>query len=126
MKPKTTFHLRIASYIVKYSKNYIHAIDDVEIAYYELPCLLELMRQHQVQAKLVVPIIVDEKLWGLLIDHQCYNRDWQDNEKRFLKEIAEHLAIAIYQAKLYAELQKQKQTLEKRVVERTQDLYDAL
>ena len=111
---------------IKYSKSSVHAIADVEIAYSKFPCVLELMRQHQIKAKLVVPIIVDEKLWGLLIAHQCFEREWQDNEKRFLKEIAEHLAIAIYQVQLYAELQKQKQTLEKRVVERTQDLYDAL
>ncbi|MDJ0516298.1 MAG: ATP-binding protein [Trichodesmium sp. MO_231.B1] len=114
------------SSIVKYSKSSVQAIADVEIAYSKFPCLLELMRQHQIKAKLVVPIIVDEKLWGLLIAHQCSEREWQDNEKRFLKEIAEHLAIAIYQVQLYAELQRQKQTLEKRVVERTQDLYDAL
>jgi len=112
--------------IVKYSKISINAIADVEISYGKFPCLLDLMRQYQIKAKLIVPIIVDEKLWGLLIAHQCSEREWQDNEKRFLKEIAEHLAIAIYQAQLYAELQKQKQTLEKRVVERTQDLYDAL
>ena len=84
------------------------------------------MKQHQIKAKLLVPIIVDQKLWGLLIAHQCSEREWQDDEKRFLEEIAEHLAIAIYQAQLYGELQKQKQTLEKRVVERIQDLYDAL
>ena len=114
------------SSIVQYSKSSVHAIANVEIAYSKFPCLLELMRQHQIKAKLVVPIIVDEKLWGLLIAHQSSEREWQDNEKRFLKEIAEHLAIAIYQVQLYAELQKQKQTLEKRVVERTQDLYDAL
>ncbi|MEM1172944.1 MAG: ATP-binding protein [Cyanobacteria bacterium P01_H01_bin.35] len=114
------------SSIVQYSKSYVHAIADVEIAYCKFPCLLELMREHQIKAKLVVPIIVDEKLWGLLIAHQSSEREWQENEKRFLKEIAEHLTIAIYQAQLYAELQKQKQTLEKRVVERTQDLYDAL
>ncbi len=114
------------SSIIKYSKSSVHAIADVEIAYIRFPCLLELMRQHQIKAKLVVPIIVDKKLWGLLIAHQCSEREWQDNEKRFLKEIAEHLVLAIYQAQLYAELQKQKQTLEKRVVERTQDLDDAL
>ncbi|NEQ38137.1 MAG: GAF domain-containing protein [Okeania sp. SIO3I5] len=112
--------------IVKYSKISINTIADVEISYARFPCLLDLMRQYQIKAKLIVPIIVDQKLWGLLIAHQCSEREWQDNEKRFLKEIAEHLAIAIYQAQLYAELQKQKETLEKRVVERTQDLYDAV
>lgn len=114
------------NYVGKYGKNSVHAIADVEIAYSAFPCLLKLMRKHQIKAKLVVPIIVYEELWGLLIAQQCSCREWQENEKIFLKEIAEHLAIAIYQAQLYAELQKQKQTLEKRVVERTQDLDDAL
>ena len=112
--------------IDKYSKVSVHAITDIEVVYGQFPCLVKLMQQHQVKAKLVVPIIVDRQLWGLLIAHHCSIREWQDNEKRFLKEIAEHLAIAIYQAQLYAELQKQKQTLEKQVARRTQELYDAL
>ncbi|MEB3342366.1 ATP-binding protein [Okeania sp.] len=114
------------SSILEYRKNSIHAIADVEITYSKSPALLELMQQYQIKAKLVVPIIVDEKLWGLLIAHQNCKREWQNSEKTFLQEIAEHLAIAIYQVQLYAELEQQKQTLEKRVIERTQDLYDAL
>ncbi|MGK7920300.1 MAG: ATP-binding protein [Trichodesmium sp.] len=112
--------------IVEYSKSSVHAIADVEIAYSKFPSLLKLMRKYQIKAKLLVPIIVDQKLWGLLIAHQFEQRNWENNEKRFFKEIAEHLAIAIYQAELYAELQKQKQTLEKQVARRTQELYDAL
>ncbi|WP_293162461.1 GAF domain-containing hybrid sensor histidine kinase/response regulator [Okeania sp. SIO2C9] len=112
--------------IVKYSKTFVRAIADTEVVYGKFPCLVELMQQHQVKAKLVVSIIVNRQLWGLLIAHHCSIREWQDNEKIFLKEIAEHLAIAIYQAQLYEELQKQKQTLEKQVARRTQDLYDAL
>ncbi|HEY9300752.1 MAG TPA: ATP-binding protein, partial [Phormidium sp.] len=65
--------------------------------------------------------------WGLLIAHQCFEpREWQDKEKNFLTYIAEHLAIAIYQAQLYAEVQQQKQTLEQRVIDRTQELHDAM
>lgn len=112
--------------IPKYSKVSVHDITDVEVDYGQFPCLVKLMQQHQVKAKLVVPIIVNRQLWGLLIAHHCSIREWQDNEKRFLKEIVEHLAIAIYQAQLYEELQKQKQTLEKQVARRTQELYDAL
>ncbi|WP_293121556.1 GAF domain-containing hybrid sensor histidine kinase/response regulator [Okeania sp. SIO1I7] len=112
--------------IMKYSKTFVHAIADTEVVYGKFPCLVELMQQHQVKAKLVVSIIVNRQLWGLLIAHHCSIREWQNNEKRFLKEIAEHLAIAIYQAQLYEELQKQKQTLEKQVARRTQDLYDTL
>jgi signal transduction histidine kinase len=71
--------------------------------------------------------VVGDELWGLLIAQQCdLPRRWSESEKDFLKEIAEHLAVAIHQAQLYGELQKQKQTLEQRVIERTQALQDAL
>ncbi len=111
----------------KYRQGQTFGIDDVEIAYTDSPCLLELLRKTQVRAKLVAPIIVQNNLWGLLIAHQCFEpRQWKDSEKAFLKLIAENLSIAIYQAKLYAQLQRQKTTLEQRVIERTQELRDTL
>ncbi len=80
-----------------------------------------------IQAELVTPIVVQDELWGLLIVHQCeYSRQWHDREKILLQRIAEHLAIAIYQAKLYSELQQQKNTLEQHILDRTQDLRDTL
>ncbi|MBW4680769.1 MAG: response regulator [Microcoleus vaginatus WJT46-NPBG5] len=111
----------------KYRKGFTQAIEDIETAYAFSPCLLNFLREAQVKAKLVTAIVVGGELWGLLIAQQCFEpRRWQENEQDFLKQIAEHLAIAIYQAQLYAELQQQKQTLEDRVSERTQALYDAL
>jgi two-component system sensor histidine kinase/response regulator len=111
----------------KYRQGQTFAVDDVEIAYAASPCLLELLQRTQVRAKLVAPIVVQDKLWGLLIAQQCSEpRQWQDSEKTFLKQIAEHLAVAIYQARLYAQLQQQKTTLEQRVIERTQELRDTL
>jgi two-component system, sensor histidine kinase and response regulator len=111
----------------KYRQGLTVTVDDVEIRYAASACLLQLLRQSQVRAKLIAPIIVHDKLWGLLIAHQCFEpRHWQDSEKAFLKQIAEHLAVAIYQAQLYAQLQQQKTTLEHRVIERTQELRDTL
>jgi len=111
----------------KYSQGLSVSIDDVETAYPASSCILELMRRFQVRAKLVTPIIVQDKLWGLLIANHCFEpRQWQDSEKTFLKQIAEHLAVAIHQAQLYAQLQQQKTTLEQRVIERTQELRDTL
>ena len=79
------------------------------------------------QAELVTPIVVQEELWGLLIVHQCQqSRQWHDREKILLQRIAEHLAIAIHQAKLHSELQQQKITLEQQMIDRTQDLRDTL
>jgi two-component system sensor histidine kinase/response regulator len=117
----------VADYREKYRKGFTQAVADIETRYVLTPCFVALMRRSQIRAKLVVPIIVQEQLWGLLIAHQCYEpRQWQESEKTFLQSIGEHLAIAIYQAQLYGELQQQKQTLEKRVIERTQELHDAL
>jgi two-component system, sensor histidine kinase and response regulator len=111
----------------KYRKGSTLAISDCEVTYADQPCLLKLMQQSQVRAKLIAPIVVEDKLWGLLIAHQCTEpRLWQDREKTFVRHIAEHLSIAIQQANLYAQVQRQAQTLEGRVIERTQDLRDAL
>lgn len=111
----------------KYQRGSTVAVDDVDRNYNTHNCLLDLLHRHQVRAKLVAPIIVQNNLWGLLIAHQCLEpRRWQDSEKNFLQAIAEHLAVAIYQAKLYAQVQQQNNTLEQRVIERTQALRDAL
>ncbi len=117
----------VPNYLKRYARGLIQAINDTEAAFALSPCLLKLMRKVNARAKLVVPIVVQEELWGLLIAHQCSRpRRWQDHEKKFLQRIAEHLAIAIYQSRLYTQLQHQKQILEQRVVERTQELGDAL
>lgn len=111
----------------KYRKGSIQAVEDITTTYAEAPCLIRLLQQANVKAKLVVPIIVQQQLWGLLIAHQCSGtRQWQESEKIFLLSIAEHLAIAIQQTQLYRQLQQQAETLSQHVVERTRDLHDAL
>lgn len=103
------------------------AIDNVQAAYQASPCLLSFLARFQIKSKLVAPILVQGQLWGLLIAHQCREvRHWQSWEIDFLQHIAEHLAVAIAQAQLYQQLQQQKRTLEAGVIERTQDLHDAL
>lgn len=105
----------------------VWAIDDCEITPSLVNDLLKLPQEALVRAELVTPIIVQEDLWGLLIVQQCFEpRQWEESEKQLLQRIASHLSIAIYQAKLYAELQHQKETLEQQIVERTQELRDAL
>jgi two-component system sensor histidine kinase/response regulator len=103
------------------------AVDNVDATYAAVPCLIDFLRQVEVKSKVVVPIVVGQQLWGLLIVHQCRaQRHWEDWEIEFLGHIAEHLAIAINQAQLYQQLQQQTQNLEVCVIERTQDLRDAL
>lgn len=102
-------------------------VSDIEQFYAEVPCLQSFAARWQIKAWLIVPILVQEKLWGVLIAHQCDRpRQWQPQEVEFLTHLSQHLSIAIYQAQLYSELQQQKATLEERVNERTQALREAL
>ncbi|OLP18020.1 hypothetical protein BST81_13350 [Leptolyngbya sp. 'hensonii'] len=111
----------------KYRRGLTQAVSDIETSYPKSHCLLSMLRQIQVRAKLIVPIVVQDELWGLLIAHQCFHpRYWLDNEQEFLQHIARQLEIAIYQAKLYNQIQQEKGHLEQRVVRRTQELYDAM
>jgi two-component system sensor histidine kinase/response regulator len=114
-------------YQEKFRKGAIQAINDVHAAYPHAPCLINMLDWAHVRAKLVVPIVFQEELWGLLIAHQCSGtRHWQESEIRFLQCVAELVSIAIYQNQLYSQLQLQAQMLEQRVVERTYELYDAV
>jgi two-component system, sensor histidine kinase and response regulator len=113
-----------------YQQGHSLVIADIETAYAHAPTILNQLQQRQVKASLSTPIRVQGQLWGVLIAHQCQqnpaHNQWQDNQQTFLKQIAEHLAVAIQQAQLYAQLQLQAQTLEQRVIERTQALQEAL
>lgn len=117
----------LPQYQKKYRRGTIIAIEDVGKTFASTFCLSQFLATYWILSKLIAPIIVDGKLWGLLIAHQCFKkRQWFENEKTFLGQIAEHLAIAIYQAQLYARLQQQNKTVEQRVIERTQELRDTL
>jgi PAS domain S-box-containing protein len=71
-------------------------------------CLVDFLAQIQVRAKLVIPIIQKDSLWGLLIAHQCSQpRTWLDWEVNLLQQLATQLAIAIQQSELYQQLQEE-------------------
>lgn len=81
-----------------------------------LPCLVDFMRDLDIRAKLVVPILSPsqsnpqrpDQLWGLLIAHQCAKpRNWRNWEIDLLQRLSNQLAIAIQQSELYAQLQEQ-------------------
>lgn len=81
----------------------------------------------QPRASLTIPLLVENRLWGLLIAHQCETpRRWRKNEMAFLSHVAEYLAIAILQARSYQQLQEQKNSLETLAKQRAKELEDAL
>lgn len=72
-----------------------------------MPCLREFLENLGVVAKLVVPLLVREELWGLLIAHQCESgRQWQQFEMNLLQQLTAQIAVAIQQSQLYEELHR--------------------
>ncbi|MEG4454395.1 PAS domain S-box protein [Microcoleus sp. N9_A1] len=91
----------------RYLQGRVYALSDREDENQPvLPCLIEFLESIQVRAKVVVPIIVNQTLWGLLIAHQCERpRQWDDWEINLFKQTANQLAIAIQQSNLFEQLQ---------------------
>ncbi|AFZ00587.1 PAS domain S-box protein [Calothrix sp. PCC 6303] len=100
------------------------------------PCLKDFVKQFGVKAKLVVPILQENReadratstpyLWGLLIAHQCDRiRKWECWEVELMKQLATQVAIAIQQSELYKQLQTLNASLELRVQQRTSELTKA-
>ena len=111
----------------KYRQGFNLVINDLNKADNITPCLRLLMERLEVRAKLVAPIVVQKKLWGFLIAHQCWApRQRQQGDVKFLQQVTEYLAIAIYQARCYKQLQEQKNILQLQVNKRAKELKDAL
>ena len=110
----------------KYHQGFCLVVDDLEASHLD-PCLKSAMTKLQVKSKVVTPINVRNKLWGLIIAHQCGKpRKWQHQDVQFLRQIAEYMAIAIYNNQSYQQLQQQKQLLEQQVKTQAQQIRDAL
>ncbi|MBD2179690.1 diguanylate cyclase [Planktothrix sp. FACHB-1355] len=76
-------------------------------------CHIELLERLQVRAKLVVPILQGDRLWGLLVAHHCSGpREWHPLETELLQQLATQVAIAIQQSELHQQLQIANQKLE--------------
>ncbi len=94
-------------YIEAYKRGRIHVVNNLDVASVA-PCYRDLLVHYQVKANLVVPIVVEGRLWGLLLCHQCdHPRNWQDSEIELIKQISTQLAIAILQAELYQKAQRE-------------------
>jgi two-component system, sensor histidine kinase and response regulator len=62
----------------RYSAGESQEISDVRSFYAQHECFAQQMERFQVRAKLVVPMIVTGRLWGLLIAHDCHGcYEWQ-------------------------------------------------
>ncbi|MCS6781772.1 MAG: diguanylate cyclase [Gloeomargarita sp. SKYG98] len=66
----------------------------------------QLIRQWGMQAFLAVPVVVGERLWGLLTAHHYSTpRPWSPHEVNMLQQLTMQLASALQQSQLYHQLQ---------------------
>ncbi len=71
-------------------------------------CHAEILARFQVRANLVVPLLQGEELWGLLCIHQCSGpRAWEAEEIEFIRQIADHLEVALQHHQYLQQLQEQ-------------------
>lgn len=73
-----------------------------------VPCYLELLEQFKAKAYITVPIFQGKKLWGLLASYQNAGpRQWEETEIRMVVQIGTQLGVAVQQAELLVQTQKQ-------------------
>ncbi|WP_193883813.1 GAF domain-containing protein [Oculatella sp. LEGE 06141] len=110
------------NYYQLYLEGRVRTVSDVEQDSMS-DCLVELLKQLEVKSKIVVPIRQNDRLWGLLIAHQCQSsRHWQPAEIDLLEEIASQVEFAIQQSELYQQVQRLNADLERQINLRTAQL----
>ena len=98
--------LLVGEYVARYRLGKILALADVQTAAIS-PEITQLLNQFAIKAKLVVPIISQDRLYGLLVVHQCSNpRQWQSWEIELLQQLADQISVALSQAQLLNNLEE--------------------
>lgn len=81
-------------YAELYLAGRVRAIANIEVEPIH-PCHQEFLREMQVKANLVVPVLTKKGLWGLLVAHHCRSTHfWTKDEIVLMQEIAKTLADA--------------------------------
>jgi methyl-accepting chemotaxis protein PixJ len=95
-----------AKYFAQYRDGRIRAWDNIYDAGMS-QCHVEQLEKFEVKANLIVPIIIEEKLFGLLVAQQCSQpRHWQQAEILWLTQIATQVGFALDNAQLLADAQR--------------------
>src|ERR687886_5383 len=87
-------------YVEKYKRGRVKATENIYDAGLT-KCYLGQLEPFKVKANLVAPILVEGKLLGLLVTHQCSSaRPWQESDITFFKQVAIQVGYALDQAAL--------------------------
>ncbi|GGA12694.1 GAF domain-containing protein [Okeania sp. KiyG1] len=101
-----------AEYVEPYRQGRVQVTEDINKA--DLTeCHREQLEKWQVKANVVVPILVGQKLYGLLGAHQCSGtRQWQDSEVEIFKQLALQVGSTLEQAILLEQVIQARKTAE--------------
>ncbi|MEH2160954.1 MAG: PAS domain S-box protein [Nostoc sp.] len=81
------------------------------------PCYINLLERFQAKAYIIVPILYGSQLWGLLASYQNSDiRQWKPGEINIVVQIGNQLGVALQQAQLLAQTQRQSQALQETVI----------
>lgn len=78
---------------------------------------INLLERFQAKAYIIVPILYGNQLWGLLASYQNSDpRQWKPGEINIVVQIGNQLGVALQQAQLLAQTQRQSQALQEAVI----------
>lgn len=94
-------------YQEQYRQGRVRAIDNIYQAGIT-DCHIGLLERFAVKANLVAPILQKDKLFGLLIAHQCTRpREWHPSDIELIRQLALQVGYAIDRAKVTSQLDSQ-------------------
>ncbi|MBW4640197.1 MAG: PAS domain S-box protein [Gloeocapsa sp. UFS-A4-WI-NPMV-4B04] len=89
----------------RYRNNETFTVDDIYKVGHQ-PCHIELLEQFQARAYAIVPILIKDRLWGLLAAYQNSGpRHWQAAEVDLLVQIGEQFGVAVRQTEFLTTIQ---------------------
>jgi PAS domain S-box-containing protein len=89
----------------RYKRGCIQVVEDIYAAGLH-PCQIDFLASWQVRANVVVPIFLQQDLWGLLIAQHCQKpHQWQPAETDLLRHIATQISLATQQAEMQRQIQ---------------------
>ncbi|MHC5831047.1 MAG: GAF domain-containing protein, partial [Nostoc sp.] len=93
------------------SKDYIEPVVIDDINQIQLtPYQKQLLDKFQIKASLSLPIVVEGKVWGLLVVNNCQStQHWQEVEISLLSQITTELVYRLQSFEFHKELQNQAQ-----------------
>jgi methyl-accepting chemotaxis protein PixJ len=109
-----------SEYVEPFYKGQIQLFSDINQA--ELPSSLkETLETWQIKAKLVVPIFVNQQLYGLLSTHHCQTtHEWSEAQIETFKQVGLQMGYALEQGLLLEQVQQARSIAEEASLEQQQ------